>query len=62
MSLQAYDVYRETLETVKNRADMFTIITALAHELPATPLLAELSAKPLFHYVLTLQCNPNIFS
>jgi hypothetical protein len=62
MSLQAYDICRETLKTVKNRADMFTIITALAHALPATPLLAELPAKPFFHYVLTLQRNTRIFS
>jgi len=41
---------------------MFTIITALVHALPATPLLAELPAKPFFHYVLTLQCNTKIFS
>ena len=41
---------------------MFTIITALAHELPAAPLLAELSAKPFFYYVLSLQCNTKIFS
>jgi hypothetical protein len=41
---------------------MFTIITALAHALPATPLLAELPAKPFFRYVLTLQCNTKIFS
>ena len=41
---------------------MFTIITALAHEFPATPLIAELPAKPFFHYVLTLQCNIKIFS
>jgi len=62
-----YDVttsiwHLQTLETVKNRADMFTIITALAHELPAAPLLAELSAKPFFYYVLSLQCNTKIFS
>ena len=41
---------------------MFTITTALAHALPATPLFAELPAKPFFHYVLTLQCNIRIFS
>ena len=41
---------------------MFTIITALAHALPATPLLAELPTKPFFHYVLTLQHNTKIFS
>jgi hypothetical protein len=62
MSLWAYNVCRETLETVKNRADTFTIITALAHALPATPLLVELPAKPFFYYVLSLQCNTKIFS
>lgn len=41
---------------------MFTTITALAHTLPATPLFAELPAKPFFHYVLTLQCNTKMFS
>lgn len=41
---------------------MFTINTAVAHALLATLLLAELPAKPFFHYVLTLQHNNKIFS
>jgi hypothetical protein len=60
MSLQAYDFCSETLKTVKNRADMFTIITALAHALPATPLLAELPAKPFF--TICLLCNATLES
>lgn len=62
MSLWAYEICIQTLETLKNRTKMFTIITALPHALPVTPQLAQLPANPFFHYLLILQHNNNIFS